>query len=456
MLSGDLMKGYQRSYLFAVTLLSTACGSHSFSHKAKSSEPRAICESEKLCQIEADIDSRQMELKLAEKNGTYLETQSLQLELNYLNELKDATKKEKESLIEQVESKYNLLRDLFTREQENKQTERDFHRAVAENSRPNPDAAYPKPFVSVYHPLVLEEVKRVTEDFGELYINETLNDSGKSISKEVRVKRPWSGYWLPFRDRSLYEGKNSPLGKMDQIVQYLGYDSNIAETQKKTFGIYAADGWEGLCDAWALAAVSSPEPKKSRNVYGINFSVADLKALLTFTHAKYPYIQYGITYRGDADTDGTYQDLKPEAFHQVVTKVLGEQKRAIVVDETAGVEIWNKPLYSYRWRITKDPEYDFAYLVKAFPLLVKQRESNSSSLTSIDDTLAPIYNYRLYVDKSVKKDGKFRVIAGQWLGKSRAHHPGNVKYPILNGSIGSHNDEFNKYLSIYKRIFLSQ
>ncbi|NRA46639.1 MAG: hypothetical protein HRU09_16955 [Oligoflexales bacterium] len=450
------MKGYQRSYLFAVTLLSAACGSHSLSHKASNSGPHVDCENERLCQIEADITLRNQELEAAKNKGNHIEVQGLRLELNYLKELKDASKKDQNELIEQVESKYDVLRNLFSIETQNAATKRNFNGAIAENSRPNPDEAYPKPFVSVYHPLVLEEVKRVNEDFGELYIKETLNSSGNPTFKSVKVKRPWSGYWLPFRDRTLYEGKNSPLGKMDQIVQYLGYDSTIAETQKKTFGIYKADGWEGLCDAWALASVVTPEPKKSRNVYGVNFSVADLKALLTFTHAKYPYIQYGITYRGDADTDGTLQDLKPEAFHQVVTKVLGEQKRALIVDETAGVEIWNKPLYSYRWRITKDPEYDFAYLVKAFPLLVKQKEQNSSSPTHVDDILAPTYNYRLYVDKSVKKDGKFRVIAGQWLGKSRSYHPGNVKYPILNGSIGSHNQEFNKYLDIYKRIFLTQ
>ena len=450
------MKGYQRSYLFAVTLLSVACGTNSLPHKAKNAEPKIDCGGERLCEIEAEIGTKNDELKLANKNGNYIVSQSIRLELNYLNELKDATKKESEELISQVESKYTVLRRIFAEEKEIYNSNVGFHGAIAENSRPYPDSAYPQPFTSVYHPLVLEEVKKVYKDFGDLYINETLNESGNVASKEVSVKRPWSGYWLPFRDRSLYEGKNSPLGKMDQIVRYLGYDSSIARTQKKTFGIYSADGWEGLCDAWALAAVMSPEPKKSRNVYGIDFSVADQKALLTFSHAKYPYIQYGITYRGDANTDGTLQDLKPEAFHQIVTKVLGKQKRALIVDETAGVEIWNKPLYSYRWRISKDPEYDFAYLVKAFPLLVKQRETSSSKPTGIDDTLAPIYNYRLYVDKNVKKDGKFRVIAGQWLGKSRSYHPGNVKLPILKGSIGSHNEEFNKHLSIYKRIFLTQ
>ncbi|MFK7826314.1 MAG: hypothetical protein AB8G05_19360 [Oligoflexales bacterium] len=450
------MKGFQRSYLFALTLLSVACGSHSLPHKDQKSEPKVNCESDRLCQIETEIELKNREFKQAKINGSFIESQSVRLELNYLNELKDATKKESEELVSQVKSKYTILRKIFAEERENYSFNLNFRGAVAENSRKNPDSIYPTPFTSVYHPLVLEEVNKVYKDFGDLYISETINNSGKIISKEVRVKRPWSGYWLPFRDRSLYEGKNSPLGKMDQIVRHLGYDSSIAKTQKKTFGIYSADGWEGLCDAWALAAVSAPEPTKSRNVYGVNFSVADQKALSTFAHARYPYTQYGITYRGDADTDGTLQDLKPEAFHRIVTKVIGKYKRALVVDETAGVEIWNKPLFSYRWRISQDPDYEFAYLVKAFPLLVKQREDSSSTLTGVDDTLAPIYTYRLYVDKNVKKDGKFRVIAGQWLGKSRSYHPGNVKYPVLNGSIGSHNEEFNKYLSVYKRIFLTQ
>ena len=177
---------------------------------------------------------------------------------------------------------------------------------------------------------------------------------------------------------------------------------------------------------------------------------------MTFSHLNYPKKRYGISYRGDAETDGTYQDIKPEAFHRIITQVLGKEKRAVVVDYMAGVQVWNKPLYRYRWKIRKDPTIANAFLVVSYPWLVKERNRQEDSLTSNADSIAPVYKYRLYVDKQVKRKGKYKVIAGQWLGDSYYNHPDSVAYIAAKGDIGSHNPEFNKYLSLYKDLFLKR
>lgn len=311
------------------------------------------------------------------------------------------------------------------------------------------DMPYNKPYNSAYHPLVLREVNKVFNDFGRLYVNAM--DKPKAVWSKTK---PWAGYWYPFRSKKLYE----PLAAWEQLLKQSGHDNNIVEIEKDLYDRYDADNWEGLCDAMSIAATVTIEPTKTRKVSGVDFSIAHQKALLTFSHLKYPYKQYGITYRGDVDTDGTYQDIKPEAFHKLVMEIIGKQRRAFVIDETPGFEVWNKPLFRYRWQVMEDPENkDFAFLVKGFPYLVKQRSAPSEMLTSDEDTIAPMYEYRLYVDKSVKdSEGNYLVVAGQWLRDSRGYHPGNVKVPETSGSLGSHNPEFNKYLKHFERNFVSR
>ena len=81
-------------------------------------------------------------------------------------------------------------------------------------------------------------------------------------------------------------------------------------------------------------------------------------------------------YAGGIKTDGTYDDIKPEAFHRVITSVLGVQKRAVVIDDT-GVEVWNKPCISIG-KVQKDPYKRNAYLVTAYTWLVKERSKETN------------------------------------------------------------------------------
>jgi hypothetical protein len=105
--------------------------------------------------------------------------------------------------------------------------------------------------------------------------------------------------------------------------------------------------------------------------------------------------------------------------------------------------------------IWQDPKYDYAFLVRGYPWLVKERQKESEELTKVRDVVAPIYTYRLYVDKKYKKDGAYRVIAGQWIEDSYVNHPDSVTIPVLDGKFGAHNDEFNKYLEIFKKSLMA-
>ena len=59
------------------------------------------------------------------------------------------------------------------------------------------------------------------------------------------------------------------------------------------------------------------------------------EALLTKVHELFPTRQLGVRYEGDVDTDGTYQDLRPEAFHELALHFLGDERRSLVLDRLA-------------------------------------------------------------------------------------------------------------------------
>lgn len=430
--------------------LSWSCGDQNFQSHEKSHKE----------EMNLEKTERMTELKSRQSNSlrymNFAQAAREQLDINRLQELKDSSDRPTT-----IERKYSILSEILEEkitQWEQQQAGHSFEGLtnntyellyeIDSQGQSKPD------FSIAYHPLALQEVKKVFHDFGDLYINETIDERGKIKSDQVIVPTPWSGYWYPFGDSALYDKENSPLVKFDQVMRKKNRESLAADHEKERNRGFHPDSWEGMCDAWSVASLMTKEPKEARSIEGVHFSIADLKALLTFSHMSFHKKVYGIQYRGDVDTDGTYQDLKPEAFHQIVVSVLGQEKRGLVVDDDAGVQVWNKPMYRYLWKIEKDPKISSAFLVKAYPWMIRHRSKETEDITSSRDILAPNYTYRLYVDKKDVRDNKFKVIAGEWTEGSYKDHPDTVSYPLRNGSVNSHNAEFNKNIDLFKRIFL--
>ena len=89
--------------------------------------------------------------------------------------------------------------------------------------------------------------------------------------------------------------------------------SGAASWEKKNH-LPGGDAWEGLCFAWGMASTQTREPTQSIRVNGVTLSPSDQKALYTKLYQYHKSDSFGVIYRGDAATDGTYQDLRPEAF----------------------------------------------------------------------------------------------------------------------------------------------
>ena len=88
-----------------------------------------------------------------------------------------------------------------------------------------------------------------------------------------------------------------------------------------------------------MAAIRTPEPNKTKVIKGIEFSIADQKAL-TFSHLIVNKDVFVYHTKVAADTDGTYQDIRPEAFHQIILTAVGKEERLslLMTLRSAGME----------------------------------------------------------------------------------------------------------------------
>jgi hypothetical protein len=306
-----------------------------------------------------------------------------------------------------------------------------------------------------YHPLELAAVREVTAAYGDLYVRPSAIDGAGTpqASELILDRRPWSGFWYPLFGTQLYEGADSPFAKLDRLAAALGRGGGTVAWEQAHHEAVPAAAWEGFCSAWATAAVRTEEPVTPRTYGGITFSPSDQKALLTKVHELYPVRQLGVRYEGDAATDGTYQDLRPEAFHELALHFLGIEQRSIVFDDDAGISVWSKPLYRLRWTVTADPDVEHAYLVKAFPWFIRHRNRIDDARTSDADLATAAFEYRLYVDPETTSDDGELVIAGEWLGRSAATHPDFALVPAVDGDWGSADTALVGSFSVVRELF---
>jgi hypothetical protein len=251
--------------------------------------------------------------------------------------------------------------------------------------------------------------------------------------------KPWSSHWFPKAEKDLFENGagTSALEKYDLArATVSGKESRAAAIEKEGYRPDAVK-WEGLCDAWAIAAILFPEPARERRLrlnggYHdlknelVTFSVGDQKALLLKTLEAVPAEAlkvYGQKFQGDFE-NWIYPDLLPEELHRFVEKQLFERREPFVMDHDAGVEVWNEPVYKANYKISavngrEDAVFVRLWLYSASPL--RQAEKDR---TGTKDVVRE-YNYFLYG----KPDGQGNLVVdgGEWakgdLVDSRRDHP---------------------------------
>ena len=412
---------------------------------------------------------------------------NLTIKINHQSDLLDGYKAgylPDSTQIDQINQKHAVLAKMFSSMQTvrlSTPTVSSSTTVVGDESAAQPDSHLlpPREIVpSVRHPYSDAEriaVNEVMADFGDLYIGSTgmrTETYPNMVMLEAKQPIPWTSYYYPVRKKFMFE-VDSPLAKFDQVVAARGLatagnskDTAVYWEERNNYNEDAAE-WAGHCDAWVAAAMHTPEPLDAVVLDGITFTPDDLKALRLKQFEGWQHSIYGNRYEGDAATYRDFQDLRPEAVHKIIETVVGEQGQVIGIDSDPSAEIWNKPLYGMSFGIKPDPDFENAYYVYATARLVDLRrtpptlvaadnyfESNLVSLPTSSTDLQKIrWEYRLFVDPDDQKDGKFRVIYGEWLGQGLDKHPDMVYVSKPNDNFKPANPAIAANLSLIEELF---
>lgn len=126
-------------------------------------------------------------------------------------------------------------------------------------------------------------------------------------------------------------------------------------------------GWWGLCHAWTPAALLEPEPKRAVEYNGVRFEVGDIKALIQTVYDRSDALMLGgrcnseefpTGPNGEREIPDDCMDVNPGALHVILGNFLGLNDQALAMDKTAGIEVWNQPIY--RYDVTKQDKVDGA------------------------------------------------------------------------------------------------
>jgi hypothetical protein len=247
---------------------------------------------------------------------------------------------------------------------------------------------------------------------------------------------------------------------------------------------YCIPGWFGICHAWAPAAILEAEPQCDVTKNGVTFHVMDIKGLVTslYDGAALKTVFTGARFNGPDSpankdqygrfTNAARRDLGAGYFHIAITNIMAKQKRSFVVDVTAGSEVWNQPVRSFKvksmdlvntrtasMRYFGTPSYPFndkmvrlAYVKTTFSWISESYEDGPLvSSGDIDSyTASRDYEYLLELDASSN------IIGGEWVGRSKEDHPDFLWFPTAKPASNAVAPTGLSYANVQELLKLSQ
>jgi len=261
----------------------------------------------------------------------------------------------------------------------------------------------------------------------------------------------------------------SPAEKYDFIFSLktsglTNYSWNEGEMYFKQFN--KVETWMGLCHGWAVASMILPDPKKDvevNTIFGKKLTLhpSDIKALGTQLFANGNVPSKFIGGRCDIknpkkDSNGrvTVEDCidnNPGTWHKVITHQIGKVQRSFIMDATYDYEVWNQPVYSYRYQyfhpVTNEKKNKLSEAIisindfknderKAYrhekttsvvgiEMKVKYVVETEPSIDEDQESIVSEVTYRY----DLELDSKKNIIGGEWYSKA---HPDFLWLPKAN------------------------
>lgn len=174
-------------------------------------------------------------------------------------------------------------------------------------------------------------------------------------------RKPWAGFWWPYTGNGIASGAYgrgiSPAGKYDAVR---GGKTTAQGWELRYHGTLdpKVQGWWGHCNGWSAASVLFDEPRQPVKVNGINFSIADVKALLSEVGMEVSADFFGERVDWGRDYNSPkFWDVVPNQFFLVLTNYMGKFKQSVLIDRYTGDQVWNQPVAGYRFEYPKKEDY---------------------------------------------------------------------------------------------------
>jgi hypothetical protein len=182
-----------------------------------------------------------------------------------------------------------------------------------------------------------------------------------------RGDRGWAGFFWPYVNNGIASGAfgggsshggggHSPAGKYDAAR---GGKTKAQSWEVKNHGssVPKVQGWWGHCNGWCAASALIDEPREGAKVNGIQFTVGDLKGILSEVGMSVTADFFGNRVDPWAYDDKRWDDTVPSQFFLVLTNYMGKAGRTVLIDRFTGHEVWNQPLAGYRFAYPKPSDY---------------------------------------------------------------------------------------------------
>jgi len=248
--------------------------------------------------------------------------------------------------------------------------------------------------------------------------------SGERTGEAAR--KPWSSWWYPLWQDTLFKGQNGEMSTLEKYdawnTAFGGVATTAADYERTELYDPRAASWSGLCDAWALASILQGEPTTPVLRGNITFTVGDQKALLLKTYEKVAKLGL-IGTRFNGEWNDVYADVYPQDLHRVIEEELLGKRRAFIIDEDAGPEVWNEPAWKVITRVVRDAKDEHLAHVRTWLFLASPHVDDRNYVGTVDDTRE--YTYDL---KGSWEGDRFEVTGGAWTDRSQWDHP---DYAIL-------------------------
>ncbi len=211
---------------------------------------------------------------------------------------------------------------------------------------------------------------------------------------------------------------------------------------------YEIPSWEGLCHGWAPATLLYKNPKSImiENSQGLKipFGSSDIKALLTFylhfenkskvsflgkrCNLNFEQLQNQLDNAIISESEylellesENCRDVNAGAFHLVLTNEVS-QNRGFIFDITRDMEVWNQPIYGYRYEVLAQrdaSEKERAYGVHKVYQISAEVDYIVEMAPEWFQNIDHRAHSRVYYDYEIELNSKNQVIGGDWLSHDR-------------------------------------